>query len=81
MLFLGDLIHKFTGGTIQMITDVNIDPAGDVWVANNWNSVGAVLAEDPAFATSTWGGGSRLTVIDGVAGPVKPPRVGLAKSY
>lgn len=26
-------------------------------------------------------GGSGLTVIYGVAGPVKPPRVGLAKSY
>ena len=77
----GDLIHKFTGGTIQMITDVNIDPAGDVWVANNWNSVDAATAENPAFPTSTWGGGSGLTVIYGVAGPVKPPRVGLAKSY
>jgi len=54
---------------------------GDVWVANNWNSVDGVSAENPVFATSTWGGGSGLTVIYGVAGPVKPPRVGLAKSY
>lgn len=77
----GDLIHKFTGGTIQMITDVNIDPAGDVWVANNWNSVDGAAAENPAFPTSTWGGGSGLTVIYGVASPVRPPRVGLAKSY
>jgi hypothetical protein len=38
----GDLIHQFTGGSIQMITDVNIDPAGDVWVANNWNSADGV---------------------------------------
>ena len=64
-----------------MITDVNIDPAGNVWVANNWNSVNGVAAEDPEFATSTWGGGSGLTVIYGAASPVKPPRVGLAKSY
>jgi len=77
----GELIHRFTGGSIQMITDVNIDPAGDVWVANNWNSVDGVSAENPVFATSTWGGGSGLTVIYGVASPVKPPRVGLAKSY
>ncbi|HKD84958.1 MAG TPA: hypothetical protein VKB58_09445 [Terriglobales bacterium] len=77
----GELIHQFTGGGIQMITDVNIDPAGDVWVANNWNSIDAATAENPVFATSTWGGGSGLTVIYGVAGPVKPPRVGLAKSY
>lgn len=77
----GDLLHKFTGGTIQMITDVNIDPAGNVWVANNWNSVDGVASENPVFATSTWGGGSGLTVIYGAAAPVKPPRVGLAKSY
>ncbi len=51
----GDLIHKFTGGSIQMITDVNIDPAGNVWVANNWKSVDGVSAENPAFATSTRG--------------------------
>jgi hypothetical protein len=61
----GDLLHKFTGGSIQMITDVNIDPAGNVWVANNWNSVDGVAAEDPVFTTSTWGGGSGLTVIYG----------------
>ena len=67
----GDLIHQFTGGNIQMITDVNIDPAGDVWIANNWNSIDAATAESPLFATSTWGGGSGLTVIYGVASPVK----------
>ena len=77
----GDLIHRFTGGSIQMITDVAIDPAGDVWAANNWNSINAATADHPAFATSTWGGGSGLTVIYGVAAPVKPPRMGLVKTY
>jgi hypothetical protein len=33
----GDVIHVFTGGSIQMLTDVSIDPAGNVWAANNWN--------------------------------------------
>ena len=33
----GDLIHMFQSGSIQMITDVSIDPAGNVWAANNWN--------------------------------------------
>jgi hypothetical protein len=72
----GDLIHAFTGGTIQMLTDVAIDPAGDVWAANNWNSPEGATAENPAFSVSTWGGGSGLTVIYGVAGPVRPPRIG-----
>jgi hypothetical protein len=33
----GDVIHIFQSGAIQMITDVGIDPAGNVWAANNWN--------------------------------------------
>ena len=77
----GDLIHKFTGGSIQILTDVAIDPVGNVWAANNWNSADAATAEDPAYPTSTWGGGSGLTVIYGVAGPVKPPRIGQVRSY
>ena len=35
----GDVIHVFQGGSIQMLTDVSIDPAGNVWAANNWNSL------------------------------------------
>ena len=33
----GDVIHVFQSGSIQMLTDVSIDPAGNVWAANNWN--------------------------------------------
>jgi hypothetical protein len=77
----GDVIHVFTGGSIQILTDVAIDPAGDVWAANNWNNLNAVAAENPAWRTSTWGGGSGLTVIYGVAGPVKPPRIGEVHGY
>jgi hypothetical protein len=75
----GDLLHAFTGGSIQAITDVAVDPAGNVWVANNWNSVEAATAENPPFPISTWGGGSGMTVIYGVAGPVRPPRMGPAR--
>ena len=72
----GDVIHQFQSGTIQMLTDVSIDPAGNVWAANNWNSTDAAVADKPAYPTSTWGGGSGLTVIYGVAAPVKTPRMG-----
>ena len=72
----GDIIHVFQSGTIQMITDVAIDPAGNVWAANNWNLVEAAAGENPARPTSTWGGGSGITVIYGVAAPVQPPRMG-----
>jgi hypothetical protein len=78
----GDLIHMFSGGSMQRIlTDPSIDPAGDVWIANNWNNGEAAASENPPFNISTWGGGSGVTVIYGVASPVKPPRMGLAKSY
>jgi hypothetical protein len=77
----GDLIHIFQSGSIQMVTDVSIDPAGNVWVANNWNSLEAAARPDPSPPTSTWGGGSGFTVIYGVAAPVKPPRIGKVQGY
>jgi hypothetical protein len=72
----GDVIHQFQNGNIQMLTDVVIDPAGNVWAANNWNLPAAVLDDVPAQPTSTWGGGSGFTVIYGVAAPVKAPLLG-----
>jgi ethanolamine utilization protein EutQ (cupin superfamily) len=77
----GDVIHVFKGGSIQMITDTSIDPAGNVWAANNWNDLNAAASPDPLRATSTWGGGSGFTVIYGVAAPVKPPRMGKVQTY
>jgi hypothetical protein len=72
----GDTLHIFQSGSIQMVTDVSIDPAGNVWVANNWNSLDAAASPDPKRPTSTWGGGSGFTVIYGVASPVQSPRIG-----
>jgi hypothetical protein len=77
----GDVIHIFQSGSIQMVTDVSIDPAGNAWVANNWNSLEAAASPDPSRPTSTWGGGSGFTVIYGVAAPVKPPRIGKVRGY
>jgi len=72
----GDVLHVFRSGSIQMLTDVNIDPAGNVWAANNWNDPKAAVEPNPSSRISTWGGGSGLTVIYGVAAPVQPPRMG-----
>jgi hypothetical protein len=33
------LADDHPGTNIEIITDVAIDPAGNVWVANNWNSI------------------------------------------
>ena len=77
----GDVIHVFKSGSIQMLIDVSIDPAGNVWAANNWNDPKAAVEANPASATSTWGGDSGFTVIYGVAGPVRPPRMGKVTKY
>lgn len=54
----GDVLHVFRSGSIQLLTDVNIDPAGNVWAANNWNDPRAAAEPNPESRTSTWGGGS-----------------------
>jgi hypothetical protein len=77
----GDVIHVFRSGSIQLLTDVNIDPAGNVWAANNWNDPRAAVEPHPPSRISTWAGGSGLTVIYGVAAPVKPPRMGKVQGY
>ncbi len=77
----GDVLHVFSGGSIQMITDVSIDPAGNVWVANNWNAPEGAGGNPPPFPVSTWGGGSGITVIYGAAAPVKSPRMGPVRPY
>jgi hypothetical protein len=78
----GDVIHEFKAGSMQLMTDVAIDPAGNVWAANNWNNVAAAMADvNPNLQTSTWGGGSGLTIIYGAAAPVKTPMLGWARKY
>ncbi|MBN9690215.1 MAG: hypothetical protein J0M24_08250 [Verrucomicrobia bacterium] len=77
----GDVIHEFKSGSIQMLTDVSIDPAGNVWAANNWNNPEAAALPNPPTAISTWGGGSGFTVIYGAAAPVQPPRMGKVRPF
>jgi hypothetical protein len=40
---------------------------GNLWVANNWDSVEAATAANPFRPTSTQGGGSGFTIIYGIA--------------
>ncbi|NQX87290.1 MAG: hypothetical protein HRT77_01360 [Halioglobus sp.] len=76
---IGDVIHVFQSGSIQMVTDVALDQAGNAWVANNWNDVDAVVADkDPTRESTTWGGGTGISVIYGVASPVMTPAIGEA---
>ena len=37
----------YVGGGLQMQTDIDIDPAGDVWAMNNWQNVDSCYAHPP----------------------------------
>jgi hypothetical protein len=65
----------FVGGGMMMLTDVAIDPAGDVWVADNWQTFTACYGKANE-ADSTQCGGNGLTVFYGLAKPVRIPLIG-----
>jgi hypothetical protein len=85
----GDVLHVFYDGTLQSLTDICIDPAGNVWMVDNWNdravATGATTGLVPGLTTpadrSTWGGGWGITVMYGAAAPVKPPKMGAVRTY
>jgi hypothetical protein len=63
-------------GGLQIITDVAIDPAGNVWVANNWDRPDEGFKRVPEPALSTRFGGNGTVVFFGLAKPVKTPLIG-----
>ena len=74
----GDPISPSGGyiGGLQIITDVAIDPAGNVWVANNWDMPDQGFKEVPEPALSTRFGGNGVVVFFGLAKPVQTPLIG-----
>ncbi|MCC9608827.1 hypothetical protein LOC68_08315 [Blastopirellula sp. JC732] len=74
----GDAISPPGGyiGGLQIITDVDVDPAGNLWVANNWDRPDEGFKEEPDLALSTRFGGNGTVVFYGLAKPVKTPLIG-----
>lgn len=72
----GDVIHTIRSGSIQMLTDVVVDQAGTIWCANNWNLPQTVMEAKPDPTFSTWGGGSGVLAIYGIAKPAQTPLIG-----
>jgi hypothetical protein len=66
----------YVGGALQMLTDIQIDPAGNVWVANNWQNINSCFDDPPPDAISTICGGQGITVFYGMAKPVQTPLIG-----
>ena len=79
----GDAISPpsgYVGGGLQLMVDVGIGPAGDVWVTNNWQVYQDALGKvDEALQTQ--GAGQGVVVFYGMAKPVKTPLIGPAKAY
>jgi DNA-binding beta-propeller fold protein YncE len=64
-------------GGLQILTDLAIDPAGNVWVANNWDlPEQAGFKKMPPPALSTRFGGNGTVVFFGLAKPVRTPLIG-----
>jgi streptogramin lyase len=74
----GDPISPAGGyiGGLQIITDVAVDPAGNVWVANNWDRPDEGMKEVPEPALSTRFGANGTVVFFGLAKPVGTPLIG-----
>jgi DNA-binding beta-propeller fold protein YncE len=72
---------RYVGGGMQPLTDIAIDPAGNVWVADNWQRPQSCFAPYASEARSTLCGGNGLTVFYGMAKPVRAPQIGPARGY
>jgi len=68
----------YVGGGLQMLTDIAVDPAGNVWAMNNWQDIGSCIGKPPE-AISTRCGGQGVVVFYGMAKPVRAPQIGPAK--
>jgi hypothetical protein len=75
---MGDAISPpggYVGGGLQMQIDIDIDPAGNIWVGNNWQDINAALGQ-VTEPLSTLGAGQGVVVFYGLAKPVRTPLIG-----
>ena len=68
----------YVGGGLQMITDIAVDPAGNVWAMNNWQDIDSCIGT-PSEALSTRCGGQGVVIFYGMAKPVHAPQIGPAR--
>ena len=69
----------YKGGGMQLLVDASIDPAGDVWVSNNWQDPASCYGK-PDEGLSTRCGGQGIIVFYGMAKPVRSPQIGPAQN-
>ncbi len=71
----------YVGGGLQMLTDIGVDPAGNVWAMNNWQDVDVCVTTPPEEAASTRCGGQGIVIFYGIAKPVRAPQIGPARPF
>ncbi len=69
----------YVGGGLQKQVDIDIDPAGNVWVTNNWQDIDSCIGT-PSEALSTRCGGQGVVIFYGMAEPVRAPQIGPARA-
>ena len=69
----------YVGGGLQMQVDIDVDPAGNVWVTNNWQDIDSCIGT-PKEALSTRCGGQGVVIFYGMAKPVRAPQIGPARA-
>jgi len=69
----------YVGGGLEMQVDINVDPAGNVWVTNNWQDIDSCIGT-PNEALSTRCGGQGVVIFYGMAKPVRAPQIGPARA-
>ena len=72
--------NGYVGGGLQMLTDIAIDPAGNVWAMNNWQDIDSCIGT-PSEALSTRCGGQGVVIFYGMAKPVRAPQIGPARPF
>ena len=70
----------YVGGGLQLQVDIDVDPAGNVWVTNNWQDIDSCVGK-PDEGLSTRCGGQGVVVFYGMAKPVRAPQIGPARGY
>ncbi len=65
----------YVGGGLQMEVDVDVDPAGNVWVTNNWQDIDSCIGT-PLEGLSTRCAGQGVVVFYGMAKPIRVPLIG-----
>src|SRR5262252_5749380 len=73
--------NGYVGGGMQMLTDIAVDPAGNVWTMNNWQDVDICIIKPPPEALSTRCGGQGIVIFYGMAKPVRSPQIGPARPF